>query len=123
MACLGLITSKTPELENKEEVIERIKEAAKIVPLERLCLSAQCGFASTHHGTDSLIYCRLTHKGNPLTEEAQWAKVRLITEVSGPLILYLLIQIDCQGSLAGLLITLHDDSKVCCHLTCFLGRD
>jgi 5-methyltetrahydropteroyltriglutamate--homocysteine methyltransferase len=47
---LGLITSKKPELETKESIIARIKEAARIVPLERLCLSAQCGFASTHHG-------------------------------------------------------------------------
>jgi len=48
--CLGLITTKTSQLEKKEEVIARIKEAAKIVPLERLHLSGQCGFASTHHG-------------------------------------------------------------------------
>ena len=47
---LGLVTSKKPELEKKESIIARIKEAAQIVPLERLCLSAQCGFASTHHG-------------------------------------------------------------------------
>lgn len=47
---LGLVTSKKPELETKESIIARIKEAARIVPLERLCLSAQCGFASTHHG-------------------------------------------------------------------------
>ena len=48
--CLGLITSKTPELENEEEVVARIRKASEIVPLERLRLSAQCGFASTHHG-------------------------------------------------------------------------
>ena len=48
---LGLVTSKKPELEKKESIIARIKEAAQIVPLKRLCLSAQCGFASTHHGT------------------------------------------------------------------------
>ena len=52
---LGLVTSKTPELEKKESIIERIHEAATIVPLDRLCLSAQCGFASTHHGTLSSI--------------------------------------------------------------------
>ena len=52
---LGLVTSKTPELEKKESVNARIHEAATIIPLDRLCLSAQCGFASTHHGTLSSI--------------------------------------------------------------------
>ena len=52
--CLGLITTKTAALENKKEVIGRIREAAKVVPLERLMLSGQCGFASTHHGEISL---------------------------------------------------------------------
>jgi 5-methyltetrahydropteroyltriglutamate--homocysteine methyltransferase len=83
---LGLITSKSAELERKEDVIERIRRAGEIVPLERLCLSAQCGFASTHHGMSCEI---LLMVGNPLTEEAQWAKVRLIVEVS--ILLMLLI--------------------------------
>jgi 5-methyltetrahydropteroyltriglutamate--homocysteine methyltransferase len=48
--CLSLITSKAPQLEKKDEVIARIHQAAKSVHLDRLCLSAQCGFASTHHG-------------------------------------------------------------------------
>lgn len=66
---LGLITTKSPELEKKDAVIARIHEAAKYVPLERLCLSPQCGFAS----------CEI---GNKLTEEEQWAKLRLVKEVA-----------------------------------------
>ncbi|MGN1377871.1 MAG: 5-methyltetrahydropteroyltriglutamate--homocysteine S-methyltransferase [Dorea sp.] len=66
---LGLITTKSPELENKEEVIARIREAAKYVPLERLYLSPQCGFAS----------CEI---GNKLTEEEQWAKLALVKEIA-----------------------------------------
>ena len=66
---LGLITTKSPKLENKEEVIARINEAAKYVPLERLCLSPQCGFAS----------CEV---GNKITEEEQWAKLRLVKEIA-----------------------------------------
>jgi methionine synthase II (cobalamin-independent) len=66
---LGLITSKTPELENKSEIIKKIHEAAKYVDLDRLYLSPQCGFASTE-------------EGNILTEEEQWAKLKLIKEIS-----------------------------------------
>lgn len=66
---LGLITTKSPKLEDKEAVIARIKEASKYVPLERLCLSPQCGFAS----------CEI---GNKLTEEEQWAKLRLVKEIA-----------------------------------------
>lgn len=66
---LGLITSKTPELEDKEAVIARILEAAKYIPLDRLYLSPQCGFAS----------CEV---GNKLTEEQQWAKLRLVKEIA-----------------------------------------
>lgn len=66
---LGLITSKTPELENKQEIIQRIREASRYVDLERLYLSPQCGFASTE-------------EGNILTEEEQWSKLRLIREIS-----------------------------------------
>uniref|UniRef100_I5AVA7 Methionine synthase II (Cobalamin-independent) n=1 Tax=Eubacterium cellulosolvens (strain ATCC 43171 / JCM 9499 / 6) TaxID=633697 RepID=I5AVA7_EUBC6 len=66
---LGLITTKSPSMEDKEEIIRRIKEAAKYVPLDRLCLSPQCGFAS----------CEI---GNKLTEEQQWAKLRLVKEIA-----------------------------------------
>lgn len=66
---LGLITTKKPELEDKQKIIARIKEAAKYIPLERLYLSPQCGFAS----------CEI---GNKLTEEQQWAKLRLVKEIA-----------------------------------------
>ncbi len=66
---LGLITTKSPKLENKEDVIARINEAAKYVPLDRLCLSPQCGFAS----------CEV---GNIITEEEQWAKLKLVKEIA-----------------------------------------
>lgn len=66
---LGLITSKFPELESKEEIKARIAEAAQYVPLEQLALSPQCGFASTE-------------EGNIMTEAEQWAKVRLVEEIA-----------------------------------------
>ena len=66
---LGLITTKSPKLENKEEVIKRIHEAEKYIPLDRLYLSPQCGFAS----------CEI---GNKLTEEEQWAKLKLVKEIA-----------------------------------------
>lgn len=66
---LGLITTKSPKLEEKSEVIARIKEASQYVPLDRLCLSPQCGFAS----------CEI---GNKLTEEEQWAKLKLVKEIA-----------------------------------------
>lgn len=66
---LGLITTKRPELEDKEKVIQRIKEASKYITLERLSLSPQCGFAS----------CEI---GNKLTEEEQWAKLKLVKEIA-----------------------------------------
>ena len=66
---LGLITTKKPDLEDKEKVINRIKQATKYIPLERLCLSPQCGFAS----------CAI---GNKLTEEEQWAKLKLVKEIA-----------------------------------------
>ena len=65
---LGLITSKSGDLEDKDEVIARIKEASQYVPLEQLCLSPQCGFSSTE-------------EGNILTIEAQWEKLKLIDEI------------------------------------------
>ncbi len=49
---LGLVSSKLPALESKDEVKRRIDEAAAVVPLEQLCLSPQCGFSSTEHGND-----------------------------------------------------------------------
>ena len=66
---LGLITTKSPKLESKEAVIARINEAAKYIPIERLCLSPQCGFAS----------CEI---GNKLTEDEQWAKLKLVKEIA-----------------------------------------
>jgi len=66
---LGLVTSKTAELEDKEEIKARIKEASKYVPLDQLALSTQCGFASTE-------------EGNLLTEAEQWAKVRHVVEIA-----------------------------------------
>nr|WP_022759626.1 5-methyltetrahydropteroyltriglutamate--homocysteine methyltransferase [Butyrivibrio fibrisolvens] len=66
---LGLITTKSPVLEDKEKIIARIHEAANYIPLERLCLSPQCGFAS----------CEI---GNKLTEEQQWAKLKLVKEIA-----------------------------------------
>jgi len=66
---LGLVTTKTGALESKDALKRRIAEAAKYVPIENLCLSPQCGFASTHHG-------------NVLTEDEQWRKLELVAEVA-----------------------------------------
>jgi 5-methyltetrahydropteroyltriglutamate--homocysteine methyltransferase len=66
---LGLVTSKSGRLESKDDVRRRIEQAAKFVSLERLCLSPQCGFASTE-------------EGNILAEEEQWTKLRMIVELS-----------------------------------------
>jgi 5-methyltetrahydropteroyltriglutamate--homocysteine methyltransferase len=66
---LGLVTTKKGELESKDDLKRRIEDAAKYAPLEQLCLSPQCGFSSTS-------------EGNALTEEEQWAKLRLIVEVA-----------------------------------------
>jgi 5-methyltetrahydropteroyltriglutamate--homocysteine methyltransferase len=66
---LGVFTSKNGELEDKESIKARVAEAAQYVPLEQLCISPQCGFASTHHG-------------NKLTEQQQWDKLRYIVEVA-----------------------------------------
>ena len=66
---LGLITTKSPVLEDKQVIINRIREAAKYVPLDRLYLSPQCGFAS----------CEI---GNKLTEEEQWNKLKLVKEIA-----------------------------------------
>ena len=64
---LGLVTSKSGTLEKKDDLKRRIDEATKYVALDQLCLSPQCGFASTE-------------EGNVLTEEEQWAKLRMIVE-------------------------------------------
>lgn len=66
---LGLVTSKDAKLENKDEIIKRIHEAEKYVPLNQLALSPQCGFASTE-------------EGNLLTKEEQWNKVKLVKEIA-----------------------------------------
>jgi len=66
---LGLVTSKSGKLENKDDIKRRIDEATKYVALDQLCLSPQCGFASTE-------------EGNILAEDEQWAKLRLIVEIA-----------------------------------------
>jgi len=66
---LGLFTSKSGALESRGEIMRRIEEAAKYVPLDQLCLSPQCGFASTE-------------EGNVLSENEQWAKLRAIVEIA-----------------------------------------
>jgi 5-methyltetrahydropteroyltriglutamate--homocysteine methyltransferase len=70
MVVLGIVTSKRGALESKDELKRRIDAAAKFVALDQLCLSPQCGFASTE-------------EGNILTEDEQWAKLRRIVEVAG----------------------------------------
>jgi len=66
---LGLVSTKTPALESKGELKRRIEEASSYIPLERLALSPQCGFASTL-------------EGNLLTEADQEAKLRLVAETA-----------------------------------------
>ena len=66
---VGLVSSKRPQLEPKRELIRRIEDAAQHVPLEHLALSPQCGFASTM-------------EGNLLSEDDQWAKLRLVAETA-----------------------------------------
>jgi 5-methyltetrahydropteroyltriglutamate--homocysteine methyltransferase len=66
---LGLVTSKTGTLENKDEIKRRIDQATKFIELDRLCLSPQCGFASTE-------------EGNVLAEDEQWGKLRRIVEIA-----------------------------------------
>ncbi|MGT2829960.1 5-methyltetrahydropteroyltriglutamate--homocysteine S-methyltransferase [Streptococcus hillyeri] len=68
VAVLGLITSKFPELEDKEAIIARLKEASQYIPLDQLWISTQCGFASTE-------------EGNILTDEDQWKKLALVKEI------------------------------------------
>jgi methionine synthase II (cobalamin-independent) len=66
---LGLVTSKSGTLESRDAIKRRIDEAAKYVDIEQLCLSPQCGFASTE-------------EGNVLAEDEQWAKLRMIVEIA-----------------------------------------
>ncbi len=66
---LGLVTSKSGKLESKDSIKRRIDEATKYVALDQLCLSPQCGFASTE-------------EGNVLAEDEQWAKLRMIVELA-----------------------------------------
>ena len=66
---LGLVSTKTALLEKKDVLKKRIDNAAKYVPLQNLCVSPQCGFASSHHG-------------NLLTEDDQWRKLELVVEVA-----------------------------------------
>ncbi len=77
---LGLVTTKTGKLESKDDLKRRIDQAAKYCDLDQLCLSGQCGFASTE-------------EGNTLTEDEQWAKLRL----------------DCRGGERGLGMTGADE--------------
>jgi methionine synthase II (cobalamin-independent) len=67
---LGLVTSKRPELESVDELATRVDEASKYVPLDQLCLSPQCGFASTV-------------EGNQMTPDQQWAKLSRVVEAAG----------------------------------------
>ena len=66
---LGLVTTKSGRLESKDDIKRRIDQAAKFVPLDQLCLSPQCGFASTE-------------EGNILAEDEQWAKLKMIVELA-----------------------------------------
>ena len=66
---LGLVSSKTGALEDRDSLKRKIESAAKYVPIENLCLSPQCGFSSTHHG-------------NRLTEDDQWRKLERVVEVA-----------------------------------------
>jgi len=66
---VGLVTSKTGDLEKKDDIKRRLDEAARYAPLDQLCLSPQCGFASTE-------------EGNVLAEDEQWAKLRLVVEIA-----------------------------------------
>jgi 5-methyltetrahydropteroyltriglutamate--homocysteine methyltransferase len=66
---LGLVTTKRGELEARDDLLRRVEEAARHAPLDQLCLSPQCGFSSTVEGND-------------LTQDEQWAKLRLVVDVA-----------------------------------------
>ena len=69
LVVLGLITTKSGELEERQQVIDRIYEATRYLPLDRFCLSPQCGFASTE-------------EGNILSEEEQWEKIAFVKSIA-----------------------------------------
>jgi methionine synthase II (cobalamin-independent) len=69
MVVLGLVTSKSGRLESKDDIKRRVEQAAKFIDLDQLCLSPQCGFASTE-------------EGNILAEDEQWAKLAMIVEIA-----------------------------------------
>jgi 5-methyltetrahydropteroyltriglutamate--homocysteine methyltransferase len=66
---LGLISSKVAAMESIAALAQRVDEAAQYVPIDQLCLSPQCGFSSTVHGND-------------ITEDVQWAKLRLTVDAA-----------------------------------------
>jgi 5-methyltetrahydropteroyltriglutamate--homocysteine methyltransferase len=66
---LGLISSKVPELESKDEIMRRIEEATRYISIENICLSPQCGFSSTHHG-------------NKLSMDDQKRKLELVVNIA-----------------------------------------
>ena len=68
-AVLGLFTSKTGDLEDKSSILKRIQEAQNYIDLNQICLSPQCGFASTE-------------EGNKLTEDEQWQKLAYVVEIA-----------------------------------------
>jgi 5-methyltetrahydropteroyltriglutamate--homocysteine methyltransferase len=69
MVVLGIVSTKTPEMEKRDELLRRIEEAARRIDIDRLAISPQCGFASID-------------TGNPITPEAQEAKLRLVAELA-----------------------------------------
>lgn len=66
---LGLISTKSPQVEDRDMILRRIEEAATFLPIEQLALSPQCGFASDLGG-------------NPLSEEVQWRKLELVRDIA-----------------------------------------
>ena len=66
---LGLVSTKLPQLESRDDLLRRIDEAAAVVPMERLALSPQCGFASDF-------------RGNPISQDDQWRKLELVASVA-----------------------------------------
>ncbi len=69
MVVLGIISSKTPQLESIDDLCKRMDEAANYMPLENMCVSPQCGFSSTHHG-------------NAMTHDDQWRKLELVVNTA-----------------------------------------
>jgi 5-methyltetrahydropteroyltriglutamate--homocysteine methyltransferase len=69
IAVLGLVSSKRPELESSDELVSRINQASRYLPLDNLTLSPQCGFASVM-------------QGNLISEEQQWAKLKLVADTA-----------------------------------------